>query len=280
MDTLPEHFDLAAEQPISTDIGMADNMFFKQHVIPKAGTYVPQHSHTYDHISFLAVGALRLWQDGALVGDFAAPKLLTIKAHKKHTFLSLVDGTTFHCIHNIERAGVVEEEEHHELVPPMPVLGEPDKAGFTFQQEPFDVWLRDGEALFDEHLVDVGEAPGEWAGKNLPLMRKLSASGVLHVTTARCNGKMFGYLMSIFSPTLYDSGRTEALHTTFYCSPSAPGLGLKLQRASIEFLRGIGVAEVIFRAGTRGAGPKLGALYRRLGAEECGQLFILKLKAT
>lgn len=278
MDSLPQHFDLAAEQPISTDIGMADNMFFKQHVIPRAGTYVPQHSHTYDHISFLAVGSLRAWADGVPLGDFVAPKLLTIKAHKKHAFLSLVDGTVFHCIHNVERAGHVEEEEHHELVAPPPIMGEPDDAGFTFQQEPFDVWLKDGTPLFDEHLVQVGEAPGSWTDKNLPLMRRLAALGVLHVTTARCNGRMFGYLMAIVSPTLYSADRTEALHTTFFCAPSAPGLGLKLQHASINFLRSIGVNEVVFRAGTQGDGPRLGALYRRLGAVDAGQLFLLDLK--
>ena len=148
----------------------------------------------------------------------------------------------------------------------------------TFQQEPFDIFLADGERLFAEHLVQVGESPDAHARKNLDLMRYLAAAGVLHVTTARCNGRMLGYLMALIAPSLEDAAKREALHTTFFTSQDAPGLGLKLQRASVNFLRSLGVDDVILRAGVRGAGPKLGALYRRMGAEDFGQMFRLGLK--
>lgn len=153
-----------------------------------------------------------------------------------------------------------------------------DSASFTFQQEPFDVFFRDAKHLFAEHLVAVGEAPGAYDEKNIPLMRALYDAGALQVTTARSNGRMFGYLMAIVCPSLESESRTEALHTTFYASKDAPGLGLKLQRASIEALRARGADAVTFRAGVRGSGPKMGALYRRLGAVDDGQLFTLGLK--
>lgn len=41
----------------------------------------------------------------------------------------------------------------------------------------------------------------------------------------------------------------------------------------IEALRAKGVTELWERAGTRGAGPQLGTLYRRLGFNEAGQLY-------
>ena len=124
----------------------------------------------------------------------------------------------------------------------------------------------------------VGEPPDAIAMKNIPLLQKLEDVGILHITTARQNGRMFGYLVAITAPSLQSDDRTEALHTSFFTSPNAPGLGLKLQRASIEHLREQGVDDVFFRAGTRGAGPRMGSLYRRLGAEEFGQMYSLNLK--
>lgn len=148
--------------------------------------------------------------------------------------------------------------------------------GVTIQSERFDTFYRDGQALFAEHLVQVGEAPDAFLGKNLPLMSVLDEIGAMQITTARSNGRMFGYLMAIVSPSLESPAVTSAMHTTFYASREFPGLGMKLQRASIEALRERGVGEVFFRAGTRGNGPKMGALYRRLGAEPFGQLFKLE----
>ncbi len=274
---LPATFDFNVEQPISTDIALYGGVFAKRHVIPKAGTYVPQHAHSYDHLSLLAAGALRAWCDGVLVGDFIAPAEIRIPANTKHTFLALADATTFYCLHNTEHFDEVERHELPGFTPP-PVA--PDENGFCFQQEPFDAWLGDAERLIDQHQARVDEVPGTWREKNIPLMRRLAAAGALHITTVRCNGRMFGYLMAVVSPTLYSAARVEAMHTAFYCSPDATGLGLKLQRASIDFLRSTGVTEVLFRAGTKGDGPRLGALFRRLGAVPSGDMYYLDLAET
>lgn len=149
--------------------------------------------------------------------------------------------------------------------------------GVTIQAEPLDVWLRDAEKLFDAHLVAVGEAPGDWRNKNIPVLRALEELGAMQIMTARCNGRMFGYLMSVISPSLESPDVTSAMHTTFYADPSFRGLGLRLQRASIEALRQRGVDEVFLRAGTRGDGPRMAPLYRRLGGEDFGQLFRIGL---
>jgi hypothetical protein len=155
-----------------------------------------------------------------------------------------------------------------------------DIGGMTIQAEPFETFFRDGKELFAAHLVDVGEAPGNFSRKNLALMRKLEISGNLQVVTARSNGRMFGYLMTVISPSLESPDITTAIHTTFYASPDAPGLGLKLQRAALGYLRGRGVDEVFYRSGPRGSGPRMGALYRRLGAVDDGQMFRLSLKVA
>jgi hypothetical protein len=149
---------------------------------------------------------------------------------------------------------------------------------FTFAQEPLSVLLRDGAGLLSEHLAMVGDAPDSVMSKNIRLLQTLEDVGALHITTARQNGRMFGYLLAITSPSLQSDDRTEAHHTSFFTSPNAPGLGLKLQRASIEFLREQGIDDLYFRAGVRGTGPRMSTLYRRLGAEEFGQMYSLNLK--
>jgi hypothetical protein len=154
-----------------------------------------------------------------------------------------------------------------------PVL--PD--GITIQTEGFETWLRDARGLFDEHLVQVGEAPGDWSAKNIPLMRVLNDHGLMQVTTARCNGRMFGYLMTLISPSLTSEKVTSATNTTFFASKDVPGLGMKLQRAAIRSLKERGVDEVFMQAGVRGSGPRIDAIYRRLGAEDNGQVFRLAL---
>lgn len=148
--------------------------------------------------------------------------------------------------------------------------------GVTFQQEEFDDWERDGASLFEQHCIEVGESPDNWKNKNIPLMRRLYKSGYLQITTARCNGKMFGYLAAILSPSLEAVDLIMGTHTTFYVSKEIPGLGLKLQRASVAALKAKGAGEIFFHEGIRGAGPRMGVIYERLGAQKFGRLYRLE----
>ena len=102
-----------ADQPIQTDIRMCRGLFVK-HCVFAAGSYIPQHSHETEHLSVIATGAVRAWQDGLLMGDFAAPAGIVIKAHAKHTFLALEPLTTVLCVHAVgEGEDPVIQEEHH-----------------------------------------------------------------------------------------------------------------------------------------------------------------------
>lgn len=104
------------DQPTATEIKIADNLFVKQYVVLKADTWLPQHSHTYSHVSMIATGAVRVWADGKPLGEFRAPSGVVIEAGVKHTFLTLEDNTTIYCIHDISRTGEVEVAEEHHLV--------------------------------------------------------------------------------------------------------------------------------------------------------------------
>jgi hypothetical protein len=152
-----------------------------------------------------------------------------------------------------------------------------EPSGITFQTEDCDTWKRDAKRLFESHCVVVGENVDEWESKNWELFKALETVGALQITTARSNGRMFGYLMTIIAPSLVSDKVTSATHTTFYADPAFPGLGMKLQREALARLKDRGVDEVVWEAGKRGSGPRLGAMYRRLGAVEHGETYRLQL---
>lgn len=163
----------------------------------------------------------------------------------------------------------------HRMISGLGHRGEID--GITFQREPFRSFYRDAAPLFAEHLVQTGQSPDDHARKNLPLLQALDDLGALQIMTARSNGRMFGYLMSVIAPSLDSPNVIQADHTIFFATPDVPGLGMKLQRAALDALRARGVDEVLMRAGHRGSGPRLGTFYRRLGATEFGQLYRLEI---
>jgi quercetin dioxygenase-like cupin family protein len=105
-----------AEQPISTEIKMADGVFTKSMVVPKARTLIPQHSHRYSHVSVLVRGKVRVVADGSFLGTFEAPAGIVIAARVKHLFETLVDDTIILCVHDIGTAEAVEIAEEHQIV--------------------------------------------------------------------------------------------------------------------------------------------------------------------
>ncbi len=151
--------------------------------------------------------------------------------------------------------------------------------GMVIKEETIDDTIRDCQDLFRRHCVEVGEAPDNWMNKNIPAMRTLHSLGMAQFMIGRSNGKAFGYLVSFLSPSLEAENRIVAHHSMFYAAPECPGLGLKLQRKALSALKAKGVREVFMRAGVRGSGDKIGVLYRRLGAENFGEMFRIGLEA-
>lgn len=151
-------------------------------------------------------------------------------------------------------------------------------AGVTIAEEPIDTVLVDCASLFEQHCVDVGELPGNWKNKNIPLMKRMNDAGLMQILIARLGRKPVGYLMSFIGPSFEHQDKTMAQHAMFYGDPEVPGLGLKLQRAALGALRTRGVGELFARAGVRGTGDRQSTLYKRLGAEPFGQIFRIGLE--
>ena len=106
---------ICSEQPPVWEHTSVDGVFIKQMFLKDAGTLVPQHSHTFDHTSMLAVGSVRVWVEDQFQGDFKAPTPLFIAAKRKHTFQSLEPNTIIYCIHNVGRTGRVQIHAEHQL---------------------------------------------------------------------------------------------------------------------------------------------------------------------
>lgn len=102
-------------EPLETNIHMCEGLFVK-HTVFAAGTRIPQHRHAFDHLSVVANGAVRVWQDGEVMGDYRAPAGIVIKAHAEHTFLALEPKTAVLCVHRLDENGDLPIEHEHELV--------------------------------------------------------------------------------------------------------------------------------------------------------------------
>lgn len=153
----------------------------------------------------------------------------------------------------------------------------PEIDGMTFQTETM-ANHEDALPLFKEHAALTDRSPDAYYSINLPLLHKLDEMGALQIVSARSNGRVFGYLMTVIGPSLEAEDKLTASHSAFFASPSVKNLGMKLQRVAADALRERGVSEVTMRAGVRGEGPRLGTFYRRMGAEDVGQLYRLGLE--
>lgn len=151
--------------------------------------------------------------------------------------------------------------------------------GIVLNVEPYSEALyREAIPLLEEHLMLMDQSPEDHDKRNLALYQTLHQLGALQCVTARVNGRLFGYLVSILSPSLDRADRTEALHSIFFASPQVKGLGMQMQRYAIEELKRRGVHDLFMRTGNRTASsPRLGTIYRRLGAHELGQVYRLEL---
>jgi GNAT superfamily N-acetyltransferase len=163
-----------------------------------------------------------------------------------------------------------------------PRMGEPDESGITIQQEPFSSAWEGAKAIMAEHCQIVGEAPDYWKELNVPLMGKLDELGAMIVVTARCNGRMLGYLGSVLSASLAEVGAIQATQLGLFVTQDGigHGLGSRLTKASIEAAFARGCKQVFLRSGVRGDGPRVQSIFRRLGAKEHGQMFMIEREAA
>lgn len=105
----------AEYQPVETRYEMADGVVVVSNLFEKAGAFLPQHSHQYPHISFVAQGSVKMWQDGKYLGLFRKNDHVVIPEHTKHIHQAQEDGTIVLCIHRYDRTGDIDIAEEHQI---------------------------------------------------------------------------------------------------------------------------------------------------------------------
>lgn len=81
-------------------IGICANIHTRMLHFAKSGDKIVGHKHTFDHLTLLASGSLRLVVDGKK-SDFKAPHLIWIDKDKAHELTALEDNTVAACINGI-----------------------------------------------------------------------------------------------------------------------------------------------------------------------------------
>jgi len=107
-------FQKLLEQPVETNIHICPGLFVK-HSVFEEGSFIPQHSHEYPHLTVVASGAVRAWKDDVLLGDFTAPAGIVIEAGTKHLFLALAPAAVL-CIHRVDEDGDPSVLDEHQIV--------------------------------------------------------------------------------------------------------------------------------------------------------------------
>ena len=148
------------------------------------------------------------------------------------------------------------------------------EGALTLAEESFDP-ERFAEALsaVREHMLATDQGIEDFREKNIPLFMQLQTLGILRTHSARANGKVVGYLLTVISPSLESPHSRIAEHSSFFINPVWVGAGAKLLRFAESNLRSEGITEFQARAGIRGSGPRMGKLYSRLGYADFGQLY-------
>lgn len=102
---------IACTQPFGETIKTVDGVFIREMNIPDNFTIVAQHIHKHDHTTMVAVGRVKVWIEGVLLGDYTAPSSIFIAADTPHMFQSQEPNTLLYCIHNLHGADEVDSKE-------------------------------------------------------------------------------------------------------------------------------------------------------------------------
>ncbi len=98
------------------ELGYFGNIWVRAHHFAKAGDTHQGHAHTFDHVSFLTRGKVRVTVDG-LTTDYAATNFIIIDKDKEHSIQALEDQTEWWCVfavrdNNGEIADIVNHHIH------------------------------------------------------------------------------------------------------------------------------------------------------------------------
>lgn len=111
-------FAKLAEQPVQKSLQFDKDFAFNVMVVAKAGTFLPQHSHPFEHTTLVPFGGVRLWRGIGVDGEFKdhdGPCKITIPAGIEHTFMTKADNTVLICVNRLDENGNAIILREHQL---------------------------------------------------------------------------------------------------------------------------------------------------------------------
>ena len=105
-----------AENQPTTQLTLYGGLYALSHTVKDAGTILPQHQHSFPHLSAIMAGAVRVEADGVDLGIFEAPAFVKIAARTRHTFTTLRPNTVISCLHVVAEGEDVDIHAEHQLV--------------------------------------------------------------------------------------------------------------------------------------------------------------------
>lgn len=79
---------------------IAGGVYAKEWRALRAGNYIEQHKHTFDHLSYLASGSVEVEVEGQKT-IYHGPTGINIRANASHKVLALTDNVLWLCIHAV-----------------------------------------------------------------------------------------------------------------------------------------------------------------------------------
>jgi len=80
------------------ELGYFGNIWVRQNLLERAGDTHPGHKHSFDHVSLLVKGKVKVEVKGYPAKEFTAPTFIVIKKEHNHKFTALEDDTLWYCV--------------------------------------------------------------------------------------------------------------------------------------------------------------------------------------
>jgi len=97
-------------------IACVSNLYSREMIFEKTGDVEVGHTHTFDHITFLASGKLRVTTKNG-ISEFQAPQMIFIHKDYEHELTALEDNTVAYCIHALRFGEKVEDILDPSMIP-------------------------------------------------------------------------------------------------------------------------------------------------------------------
>ena len=97
-------------------IGCVANLWSRMMHFSKAGDTEIGHTHSFDHLTLLASGSLKITANNKET-VFKAPNMIYIHKDVKHELVALEDNTVAYCIHALRNGDAVEDIIDPTMIP-------------------------------------------------------------------------------------------------------------------------------------------------------------------